>query len=106
MTELETQVAIAKKTPGAYVEFLRVPAMSVGVYVLSPGDTDRQSPHTVDEVYYVVRGHARFRLRDGDDPVGPGDVLPVPAQEPHHFHSVTEELVLLVVFAPARTPTK
>ena len=42
-----------------YFEFLRVPDLSVGVYQLLVGDTDIQSPHTEDEVYYVVRAGQR-----------------------------------------------
>jgi len=34
-----------------YQEFLRVPALSVGVYVLAAGATDPQKPHQEDEVY-------------------------------------------------------
>jgi len=32
--------------------------------------------------------------------VAPGDVLFVPAGEPHTFHEVTEDLALLVIFVP------
>ena len=81
-----------------------MPTMSVGVYVLPTGAVDGQSPHSEDEIYYVVRGRAHFHHGRDDAPVGPGDVLFVPAREPHRFHSVTEELVLLVVFAPAEQP--
>lgn len=100
MTAIEREADTARRT-GGYSEFLRVPTMSVGTYVLAPGATDRQTPHTEDEIYYVVRGTGRFQNGDGDQAVGPGDVLFVPARRPHRFHSVTEELVLLVVFAPA-----
>lgn len=103
MTALEAEVAKAKRADG-YSEFLRIPPMSVGVYVLASGAEDRQTPHTEDEIYYVVRGHARFRNGDDDGAANPGDVLFVPARRAHHFHSVTEELVLLVVFAPAEQP--
>ena len=44
----------------AYLEFLRSPALSVGLYVLPAGGVDSQEPHTEDEVYYVLRGTARF----------------------------------------------
>jgi len=84
-----------------YSEFLRVPALSAGVYVLAAGAVDRQSPHTEDEIYYVVRGHGRFHHGDQESAADPGDVLFVPAREEHRFHSITEELVLLVVFGPA-----
>ncbi len=104
MSDIEAEAGKAKRSRDGYTEFLRVPAMSVGVYVLAAGGVDRQTPHTEDEVYYVVRGHARFRRGTEEIGVDPGGVLFVAAQEPHHFHSVSEELVLLVVFAPAEQP--
>lgn len=86
-----------------YREFLRVPSMSVGVYVLPAGAVDEQHPHAQDELYYVARGRGRFRQSDSDRPVVPGDLLFVPAHVPHRFHSIEEELLLLVVFAPPET---
>ena len=37
-----------------YLEFLRVPALSAGVYVLPKGGNDPQKPHHEDELYYVI----------------------------------------------------
>jgi mannose-6-phosphate isomerase-like protein (cupin superfamily) len=105
MTDVEAEVARAKASPHGWAEFLRVPTMSAGVYVVAPGAVDRQRPHTEDEIYYVVRGRGRLRHGSVDSEANPGDVLFVPARVPHRFHSVTEELVLLVVFAPAERPT-
>jgi mannose-6-phosphate isomerase-like protein (cupin superfamily) len=85
----------------AFLEFLHVPSMSVEVYVLPAGGVDRQKPHAEDEIYYAVRGRAVFRAEDEDRPVGPGTVLYVRAGIEHRFHSITEELTLLVFFAPA-----
>jgi mannose-6-phosphate isomerase-like protein (cupin superfamily) len=84
----------------SYREFLRVPSMSAGVYVLAAGATDRQSPHSEDELYFVVRGHGRFRHGAADDDAAPGRAFFVPAREEHRFHDITEELVLWVVFSP------
>ena len=39
-----------------YLEFLNVPDLSMGLYILPAGGTDPQRPHTEDEVYYVVSG--------------------------------------------------
>lgn len=97
---IDPEVERARRA-GGYAEFLRVPTMSVGVYVLPAGGTDRQSPHSEAEVYYVIRGHARFTQGEVEAAADPGDVLFVPAGAPHRFHAITEELVLLVVFAPA-----
>jgi mannose-6-phosphate isomerase-like protein (cupin superfamily) len=83
-----------------YQEFLRVEAMSAGLYVLEAGGDDPQSPHAQDEVYYVVAGRARFTSGGEERPVAAGDVLFVPAREEHRFHSIEERLSLLVVFAP------
>ena len=84
-----------------FIEFSRAKDLSCGFYLLPAGGEDHQSPHAEDEVYYVVRGRATFEAADGARPVAPGDVLYVPAREPHQFRDVAEDLVLLVVFAPA-----
>ena len=69
--------------------------------MLPRGGTDSQSPHTEDEVYHVLSGRARFRAGDEERAVAHGDTLFVAAGLPHRFHSIEEELILLVVFAPA-----
>ena len=86
-----------------YSEFLRVPAMSAGLYVLPAGATDLQRPHHEDEMYYVVRGRGRFRAGEDDREVAAGSVLFVAAEVEHHFYDITEELQLLVFFAPAES---
>jgi len=86
-----------------YREFLRVPAMSAGVYVLPAGGSDPQRPHYEDEMYYVVRGRAHMRVGADDQAVGEGSVIFVPAKVEHRFHDIAEELVVLVFFAPAES---
>lgn len=85
-----------------YLEFVRTPALSVGLYVLAAGLDDPQQPHTEDEVYHVIRGRATVRVGDEDQPVGAGSVVYVAAGVPHRFHTIEEELELLVFFAPAQ----
>jgi len=86
-----------------YFELIRVDAMSAGLYVLQPGEPDRQAPHREDEIYYVVGGKATIRVGAEDRPVAPGTAVFVPAGVEHHFHSITAQLQVLVVFAPAET---
>jgi mannose-6-phosphate isomerase-like protein (cupin superfamily) len=86
-----------------YREFLRVPAMSAGLYVLPAGGADPQRPHHEDEMYYVVRGRAHFLAGEEDREISAGSVLFVAAEVAHHFHDILEELVLLVFFAPAES---
>lgn len=83
-----------------YHEFLRISAMSAGVYVLPAGGIDRQSPHKQDELYYVVRGAGKVRLGAEERSVRTGDVIFVEVAVEHRFFDIEEELVLLVFFAP------
>ena len=83
-----------------YLEFLRGPTLSVGLYVLPAGGVDAQQPHGEDEVYYVVTGRATVRVGDEDREVQAGSVIFAPPGVPHRFHSITEELRILVFFAP------
>jgi mannose-6-phosphate isomerase-like protein (cupin superfamily) len=86
-----------------YREFLRIPAMSAGLYVLPVGAADPQKPHHEDEMYYVIRGRGRFRAADEDTEVSAGSVLFVAADAEHRFYDIAEELAVLVFFAPAET---
>jgi mannose-6-phosphate isomerase-like protein (cupin superfamily) len=84
-----------------YLEFIRHPDISVGLYVLRAGAVDRQSPHTEDEVYYVVDGRAQVTVGDETREVGPGSVVYVARTVPHRFHDIDEDMRILVIFAPA-----
>jgi mannose-6-phosphate isomerase-like protein (cupin superfamily) len=86
-----------------YREFLRMPSMSAGLYVLQLGANDPQKPHHEDEMYYVVRGRGRFESGVEDREVSAGSVIFVAAEVEHRFHSITEELAVLVFFAPAES---
>lgn len=107
MKSLFTSIAKADKQRAQsgklYREFLRVPALSAGIYVLSAGATDPQPPHHEDEVYYVIRGHARFQAGNEAGEVSAGSVLFVAAEVEHRFYDITEELAVLVFFAPAES---
>src|SRR5262245_17423699 len=84
-----------------YHEFIRTHDLSVGLYRLAAGATDPQSPHTEDEVYYVVGGRAAVTVGDEERPVTAGSIVFVGADVAHKFHGIEEELVLLVFFGPA-----
>src|SRR6201987_2100981 len=79
-----------------YFEFLRVPAMSAGVYVLAAGATDPQKPHHEDELYYVVRGRAHMQIGSENAEIAPGSVIFVEAKREHRFYDIKEELEVLV----------
>lgn len=89
-----------------YLEFLKVPDLSVGLYVLPAGGTDPQSPHTEDEVYYVISGKARIKVAEEDHAVQAGSLVYVAKNVEHRFHSIEENLTVLVFFAPAEYSRK
>ena len=89
-----------------YLEFLKVPDLSMGLYILPAGGTDPQSPHTEDEVYYVVSGRAQIKVADEDRAVQPGSIVYVTKNVEHRFHPIEEELTVLVLFAPAEYSNK
>ena len=82
-----------------YLEFLRVPSLSCGIYSLPRGSRDLQSPHDEDEVYYVVMGRGRVRVDGSVQEVGPGSILYVEASSEHSFFEIDEDMTLLVFFA-------
>ena len=84
-----------------WVDHLRVSDLSVGTYSIAAGAGDDQEPHTEDEIYVVTAGQATLEAGGDAVPVGPGSVLYVPANEPHHFTHITSDLAALVLFAPA-----
>lgn len=90
----------------SYLEFLKVPDLSMGLYVLPAGSVDAQSPHTEDEVYYVVSGKAQILVADENRDVQAGSIVYVVKNVAHRFHSIEEELTLLVFFAPAEYSNK
>jgi mannose-6-phosphate isomerase-like protein (cupin superfamily) len=100
LSEIDRQRA---QSGNPYREFLRVPAMSAGLYVLPAGGTDLQKPHREDEIYYVVRGRARFRAGSEDREISQGSLIFVAAEVGHRFYEIAEELAVLVFFAPAET---
>jgi mannose-6-phosphate isomerase-like protein (cupin superfamily) len=103
LTELVSQRETSNKL---YLEFLKVPDISMGLYVLPAGETDPQSPHTEDEVYYVVSGRAKILVAEESRDVKAGAIVYVSKNVAHRFHSIEEELIVLVFFAPAEYSNK
>ncbi len=104
--ELAQLISQRESSNKLYLEFLKVPDLSLGLYVLPAGGTDPQLPHTEDEVYYVVSGRARIEVAGEDRTVQAGSIVYVAKSVEHNFHSIEEALTVLVFFAPAEYSLK
>ena len=99
--ELNQLISRRAESNKRYLEFIRAPDLSLGLYVLPADGTDTQEPHTEDEVYYVVSGRAQILVADENREVQAGSIIYVEKNIAHRFHSIEEELKVLVFFAPA-----
>jgi mannose-6-phosphate isomerase-like protein (cupin superfamily) len=95
----DTLLAEQREGGEPWLEFLRVPALRAGLYVLAPGAWDHQTPHEEDEIYYVVSGKAKFEAGNSSQDVRAGSLIYVAARQEHRFTDITEELRVLVCFA-------
>ena len=84
-------------------EFLRAGMFSAGVYRLSAGATDDQTPHAEDEIYYVLAGRAELEVEGSRQAMQPGSIAFVAKLAEHRFVDIVEDLELLVIFAPPET---
>lgn len=100
--ELNDLIAAHGAAGQLYHEFFVAPRLSMGLYVLPAGQPDPQNPHTEDEVYYVTSGRGIISVDGEDRPVSAGSIVYVGETVDHRFHSITEDLTILVFFAPPR----
>jgi mannose-6-phosphate isomerase-like protein (cupin superfamily) len=79
------------------------PALEISAFawVLAPGVESRPHSHEEqDELYFIHRGRARFRLPGKTRELGPGGLCHVEAATPRQIVSVgDEDLVLIVIGA-------
>jgi len=83
-----------------YIDFLASDKLSVGLAIWPKGKPDRQRPHLEDEVYYVISGRGTIQVATEDRAVEAGSLVFVAAGVEHHFHSIEEDLRVLVFWAP------
>src|SRR3954462_8964540 len=99
--ELAELIAERAASGRPYLEFLSVPDLSVGLYVLGAGQPDLQQPHTEDEVYYVIAGRGSVTVGEEILAVQPGSIIFPAADVPPRFRAITEALTRLVAFGRA-----
>jgi mannose-6-phosphate isomerase-like protein (cupin superfamily) len=92
----------------AWLEFLKLPTLSMGVYSVPAGTNDREShgAHDQDEVYVGISGAGRLTADEQEYDIETGTVVYVKAGVQHYFHDVTDDLTLLVHFSPGSRESK
>lgn len=99
--QMDSLLAQLESSGKYYLPFLNRNTLKCGIYTLPAGANDPQSPHEMDEVYYVLEGKAKFTVEDEEVAISEGDVLFVKAKAKHQFHTIEEDLKLLVFFSTA-----
>jgi quercetin dioxygenase-like cupin family protein len=96
--EIDALIERCRRSERRYLEFVGLPTMSAGVFILPASGIDDHSPHARDELYYVVKGRGVLQVQGEDRAVSAGSTMFVSAGVEHHFHTIVEELVMLVFF--------
>jgi mannose-6-phosphate isomerase-like protein (cupin superfamily) len=99
--QLEALIERAEGDQKHWVRFLDRPSLYAGLYRLPKGGADGQSPHDLDEVYYVAKGRAVLEVDGERTPAEPGSILFVAAEVPHRFVDIEEDLEVVVLFSKA-----
>jgi len=109
--ELREVETVRREAGKLYQEFLRVPDLSAGLYVLDAGATDPQQPHREDELYYVVSGSATITVGDEERAVAPGSLyriaspgglrVTVSALNPSDVDRLADDIAVAVLDQPS-----
>ena len=99
---------LQRQSGNAWREFLDVPSLSMGVYHVPAGTDDREThdPHDRDEVYVGISGKGRLTADGKEFDVEADTIVYVKAGVEHHFHDVTDDLIVLVFFAGRSETTR
>ena len=102
--DVGAQLAALATDEHDFAEFFRAPSGSLSLTIARwpAGSVDDQTPHTEDEVYYVLAGRATLVVAETRMDVVPGTVAFVATGADHRFVDITEDLEVLVFWSPAR----
>ena len=95
-SEVLEQLRVLPEGEEPYVEPYTHGTMSLGMY--APHGVDEQSPHSQDELYFVMEGSGVFFHNGARTDVVKGDALFVGAGDEHRFEDFTDDFKTWVVF--------
>jgi mannose-6-phosphate isomerase-like protein (cupin superfamily) len=97
--ELQDLIGQLNKKGGYFLDFLKARNLEAGIILLHAEDTDTQTAHTADELYYIIEGNGIMELGKSKKPIKQGSIVFVPAGLHHRFYGNKEDLIALYMFA-------
>jgi mannose-6-phosphate isomerase-like protein (cupin superfamily) len=83
----------------AWNPFLKSKSMIYGLYMLPKKlNGDSALTHRWDEVNQITKGSGKFQVGERIMDVEPGDVIYVKKGNPHFFHTLQDDLYILILF--------
>jgi quercetin dioxygenase-like cupin family protein len=83
-------LASSEVMPGALQTF--------GVVTINPGHANPLHMHpNCEELLYVLHGRCSHRLGDDEVELGPGELIHIPAETPHHARCTSDEPLVAVI---------
>ncbi len=97
--QIDDVMAKHRASKRSYTPFFKVPSLRTRLYSLRKGARDGQSPHTQDELYYVLTGKAKMQCDGRREPVRKGSLVFIAAGTPHRYVDIEEALEPLGFFS-------
>lgn len=97
LSNLEEVLERRSASSNVWEQFVTQSTLRFGMYML-PERLDGDSPltHTFDEINIVVNGSGVFRIEQEDIAIGSGSIMFVEAGLAHSFHSLEEDIDVLI----------
>lgn len=80
--------------------------VTTGTTTLPPGKSVAMHWHNCDEQIVILQGHAEAEFGGARHPVGPMEHVFIPAGQPHCFHNVGSDTVLMLFIYDAPEVTR
>jgi mannose-6-phosphate isomerase-like protein (cupin superfamily) len=88
-----------KNSDNYFHTFINHTNIAAGILVLKPGQTDTQTPHDSDELYYIISGDGFLKINNRDYEITEGNAYYVQKDTPHKFFGNKNELRVLYFFS-------
>ena len=89
---------LVSKPSKKLLDFLQTKSINAGVLILKPKQKDTQEPHSLDEIYYIIKGEGCIQIGEKVHPFQSGMCIFVPSNTPHRFFDNNSKLVVLYFF--------